>query len=106
MNREEILQKSRQENKNRDEMEQFTFDKAGQRACAVGGFVCLAIILFETFFAEQVNVSTWAVFLSMCGTMLLSKYFRLKKKHELIFGLAELALAAVFLVMHVIRIVR
>ena len=34
------------------------------------------------------------------------KYLRLKKKHELIFGLLQLALAAAFLVMYILRIVR
>ena len=106
MDREEILQKSRNENKNRDEMERSTFEKAGQTACAVGGFVCMIIIIIEAIFTGQVNCGTWAVYLSMTGTMLLVKYFRLKKKHELVFGAAELILAAIFLVMFVIRLVR
>ena len=106
MNREEILRKSRNENKNRDEMERSTFEKAGQTACAVGGFVCMIIIILEAIFAGQVNFGTWAVYLSMTGTMLLVKYFQLKKKHELIFGAAQLILAAIFLVMFVIRLVR
>ena len=105
MNREEILEKSRQENKNRDEMEKDALAKAGQKACAVGGLVCAAIIILEAIFAEQVNMSTWAVYLSMTGTMLLVKYLRLKKKHELVFGLIQLVLAAIFLVMYVVRLV-
>ena len=106
MDKEEILQKSRNENKNRDEMERSTYEKAGKTACAVGGFVCMIIILLEAIFTKQVNCGTWAVYLSMTGTMLLVKYFQLKKKHELIFGVAELILAAIFLVMFVIRLVR
>ena len=42
----------------------------------------------------------------MTGTMLLSKYRRLHKKHELYFGLAQLALAAVFFVMYVLKLAR
>lgn len=106
MNREEILERSRKENKNQDEMEKDALAKAGQRACAIGGLVCMVIILLETIFAESVNVSTWAVYLSMTGTMLLVKYLRLKKKHELIFAVIQLILAAVFFVMYVIRLVR
>ena len=105
MNREEILEKSRKENKNQDEMERDALAKAGQRACAVGGLVCMVIILFEAMFTSQVNFSTWAVYLSMTGTMLMVKYLRLKKKHELIFGMLQLALAAAFLIMYVVRIV-
>jgi len=106
MNREEILERSRKENKNQDEMEKDALAKAGQRACAIGGLVCMVIILLETIFAESVNVSTWAVYLSMTGTMLLVKYLRLKRKHELIFAVIQLILAAVFFVMYVIRLVR
>ena len=106
MNREEILEKSRQDNRNRDEMEKDALIRAGQQACAVGGLVCGAVILLEAIFAKQVSLSTWAVYLSMTGTMLLVKYFRLKKKHELVFGLAELALAAVFFIMYAVRLAR
>lgn len=106
MNREEILERSRQENKNRDEMERDAMARAGQKACAVGGMLCAVIIILEAFFAKQVNMSTWAVYLSMTGTMLMVKYMHLKKKHELAFGLMQLALAAVFFIMYVIRLVR
>ncbi len=106
MNKEEILEKSRQENKGRDEMERDAFAKAGQTACAVGGIVCALVIIFEAIFARQVNFSIWAVYLSMTGTMLLTKYRRLGKKHELIFGACQLILAAIFLAMYVIRLVR
>ena len=106
MNRDEILEKSRKENKNQDEMERDALAKAGQRACTVGGIVCMVVILVEAIFTGSVNFSTWAVYLSMTGTMLMVKYLRLKKKHELIFGLLQLALAAAFLIMYIVRIVR
>ena len=106
MNREEILERSRSENKNHDEMELAALAKAGQRACAVGGLVCAAFIIIEAFLAKKVSCSIWAVYLSMTGTMLLTKYFKLGKKHELVFGLMQLVLAAVFFVMYVIELVR
>lgn len=109
MNKDEILERSRKENKNQDEMERDAFAKAGLRACGVGGLVCAFIILLEAIFdklGNQVTAATWAVYLSMTGTMLLMKYVRLKKKHELIFGVLQIALAIIFLVVYVIRLVR
>ena len=106
MSKEEILAKSREENKKRDEMEQAVFVKAGQQACAVGGIVCMVIIILEAIFAKEVNTSIWAVYLSITGTMLLMKYRGLRKKHELIFGLIQLGLAVCFLVMYIIKLVR
>ena len=106
MNRDEILEKSRQENRGRDEMERDAAARAGQKACAVGGLVCAAIIVLETIFAGRVNVSTWSVYLAITGTMLVVKYYRLKKQRQLIFGAAELVLAVVFFVMYVLQLVR
>ena len=106
MNRDEILERSRNEYKKRDEMEQNAIEISGYRACAVGGLVCAVIIIAEAFLADKVNWSTWAVYLSMTGTMLLMKYIRLKKKHELIFGSLQLALAAFFLVTYLVSLVR
>ena len=106
MNKDEILERSRNENKKRDEMEQNTIEIAGHRACAVGGLVCAGIIIAEALLAENVNCSTWAVYLSMTGTMLLTKYKRLKKKHEFIFGLLQLFLAVFFLVTYLVRLAK
>ncbi len=106
MTKEEILAKSREENKNWDEMERFAYAKAGQRACAVGGLVCVIVILLESIFAARVSFSTWAVYLSMTGTMLLTKYLNLKKKHELIFGILQLALALLFLGAYAVQLAR
>ena len=106
MDKEEILARSRQENSRRDEMEADTFARSGQLATAVGGIVCMAVILLEGFIGGRVNYGAWAVYLSMAGSMLLGKYHRLGKKHELVFGIAELALAAAFFVMFVLQLVR
>ena len=104
MDREEILKMSRQENKDRDEREREALAKAGQKACGAGGILCGVIIILESILGEQVNMSSWAVYLSMAGTMLLVKYQYLGKKHELVLGLMQVALAAIFLVLHVLRL--
>ena len=104
MNREEILEISRKENKNRDEMEQRAFETADQKACAVGGIVCAVIALVEGFFGDGFNAGLFAIYLSITGTMLVGKYRTLGKKHELISGVIQLLLAAAFLVMHMIGI--
>ena len=104
MNREEVLERSRQENRKQDEMARDALARAGKLACAVGGLMCGLIIVLEAIFADRVNPAVWAVYLSMTGTMLTVKYARLKKKHDLVFGIAQLALAAAFLVMFIIQL--
>lgn len=105
MTKEEILEMSRAENKNQDERERDALAKAGRRASAVGGIVCAVIIILELIFTQQCSVGIWAVYLSITGTTLLVKYLHLKKKHELIFGIVQLVLAAAFLTLHIIRLV-
>lgn len=66
----------------------------------------MLLIVLEAIFAGDVSFGTWAVYLSMTGTMLLMKYRALGKKHELVFGLLQLSLAAVFLVVTALRLVK
>ncbi|MCR4949908.1 MAG: DUF6442 family protein [Solobacterium sp.] len=106
MNKEEILEMNRKENRNHDEMEQNTFAKAGLMASVAGGLVCMVIILLEAIFGKGVSFSTWAVYLTMSGTILLMKYRGLGKKHELFFAIAQLALAALFLILFIIGLVK
>lgn len=105
MDKEEILKRSRKENQNKDEMELAVFSKAGLRACGVGGIVCMAIILLESIFVDRINVSIWAVYLSMAGTMQLVKYQGFKKKYQLISAVLLLALALVFFVIYLVDLV-
>lgn len=104
MTKEEILAKSRADNKTRDEMEQSVFYKSGQTACAVGAAVCGLIMILEGVVKDNTRFDLWAVFLAMTGTMLVMKYKKLKKIYELIFGAAELVIAAVFLGIYIYRL--
>ena len=104
MNKEEILERSRQENKNMDERERDALARAGRVASGVGGLVCGVVLILEAIFAGQVGYAVWAVYLSITGTTLLVKFFRLRRVHELIFGLIELVLAAAFLVFYVLQL--
>ncbi|MBP5618233.1 MAG: hypothetical protein J6X61_03685 [Clostridia bacterium] len=104
MNKDEILERSRRENKNMDERERDALARAGRVASGVGGLVCGVILILEAIFAGQISYAIWAVYLSITGTTLLYKFLRLRRKHELIFGLIELALAAVFLVFYILQL--
>lgn len=107
MDREEILAKSRNENKGLDEREKASLKQAGSRAYAVGGMVCMAVILLSAVFdrfGSPATYAAWAVYLSMAGTTFVTKYGALQKKHELILGCFYLVLAAVFLVLFVLKL--
>ena len=106
MDREEILKRSRKDNEGRDEMERKVFTGSGQKACAVGGILCAFLVVLECFVRDSVNLGLCAVYMSMCGTMLLFKGIELKKKYELIGGVVQLVIAVALLIVHIIRILR
>lgn len=105
MNKEEILEKSRRENKGRDECERDALAQGGKIAAAVGGVVCAAVILLEAIFSDFASYSTWAVYLSMTGSVLLVKFAKMRKKHELIFGALQILLALVFFAIYITKLV-
>ncbi len=106
MDKNEILAKSREENKNQDEREKFAIAKASQNALAIGGIICAILLVFNAFYSKTVNFAVWGIYLTITGSSLLFKFVYLKKKHELIFGIFEIALAIMFFVMYVINEVK
>ncbi|MCR5653538.1 MAG: DUF6442 family protein [Ruminococcus sp.] len=106
MNKEEILAKSREENKNQDEREKLAIAKASQNALAVGGILCALMLIFNAIFCKTFNYAVWGIYLAITGSSLLFKFVYLKKKHELIFGLIEIGLAIMFIVFYVVNEVK
>ena len=108
MNKEEILAKSRAENKGTDEREKLVLIKAGQIAFTVGGVMCMLIALFNSILSmvdhggtrtdPKLNTMLWGIYLSMLGSLFLYKYIKLKKKHELFLAIALLTVALAGLV--------
>lgn len=98
MNKEEILKSSRADNAGTDERERAALTESNKIACIVGGLVCAVIIFYDAFVGRSQSFATWAVYLSITGTTLFVKYLKLGKKHELFFGLLQLALALAFLI--------
>ena len=103
MNKNEILEKSRQENKGTDLFEREAMNSASQKAIAVGGLLCMILSFGDVFLGRTFNYALWGIYLSMTGTTLLVKYFHLRKIHELIFGIIEIGLAIGFILLHFLR---
>lgn len=98
MSKEEILSKSRAENAGTDEREKAAIAYGNKIACIVGGLVCAVIIFYDAFIGRSQSFATWAVYLSITGTTFFVKYLKMGRKHELFFGLLQLASALAFLI--------
>lgn len=105
MDRDEILAKSRAENKNQDVYEQEVLKQAGQTAIVV------QMILAAVFFAIQVitgggiNWGLWALVVSSNMTFSWVKYIKLRRKSELGLAIAYTALVAVMSGYHICSLI-
>ena len=100
MDKDEILKRSRNENRGQDEMEREVDAKAGRQAAAVGLLACGLLFLTEQLIKGQTNYSAWIIYCVIMCTMELSRFFRLRKKHNLINGTIMLVCSVIFLVLY------
>lgn len=106
MDKNEILAKSREENKNQDEREKFAIAKASQKATFIGALVCCFFIILDIFLDNGIFYPVYSIYLAITGSTLLFKYCYLKKIHELIFGIIEILIAIGFIVLYILHEVK
>ena len=107
MDRNEILEKSRRENKGADEWELKVQTESGSIAGAVGAVICMAITLFCAIVDRHDHpaaLGAWAVMEAMMATRSLYQFAKLRKKSALVWGCLLLVLAIFFLMRLVISV--
>ena len=105
MNKENILESSRRENKNRDLVELEVTVQAGNIAGQVGAAVCVVLTIIFLIFTNTYFLSPWVVYFSILATNTLVKYASLKRKRDLIMTIFYLAMCLTFLAFFVLRLV-
>lgn len=96
MDKDEILAKSRAENRDRDFVEAEALAKANSAALHVGIIVCGTLSILHVIFLETIDFSAWTVYFSALTTVMIFKYVKLRKRHELVLGLFYGVCGAVF----------
>ena len=104
MEREEILEMSRRENKNRDFAELDVLFQAGNIAGRVGAGVCCLLSLVSHWIAGVVLYSPWVIYFSILGTHSLAKYARLRRGTDLALAVVYFLLCGLALVLFVLRL--
>lgn len=84
MDREEILEKSRKENKNKDIAELEVINQASTLAVRIGILVCCLISVAEVIATDQVNYACWMIYFSMLAAIFSVKCIKLRRKHEIL----------------------
>ena len=105
MNKDEILAKSRAENKNKDVYEQEVLNQASRSAVVVQ--MALATIFFVTqiFAGGGTNWGLWAIVFSANMTINWVKYIKLRRKYELVIAIAYAILVSVMSGYHIYNLV-
>ena len=104
MNKENILESSRRENKNRDLVELEVTVQAGNIAGQVGVAVCVVLTIIFLIFTNTYFISPWVVYYSILGTNTLVKYASLRRKSDLIRTIFYLALCLMFFVFFILQL--
>ena len=94
MTKEEILEQSRKENKNKDTYELEVQQTAATVAYFASFGLCVLVSATNWILARKVSAQVWIVFFGMLSVAFFVKFFKMKKLHELFVALGYLAIFA------------
>lgn len=103
MNKEEILERSRKENKNKDIYESEVNIKGGNIAATVGLTLATIIFVSEILLGFGINYGLYGVVFSVTGTANLYKALKLNKNKVL--PIFTLIMAAIFVAVHISNLI-
>ena len=101
MNKDEILAKSRAENKNRDVYEQEVLKQASRSAVVVQMVLAAIFFVTQIFVGGGPNWGLWAIVLSVSMTINWVKYIRLHRKYELAIAIVYTILVSIMSGYHI-----
>lgn len=108
MKKEEILKMSQKENEGKlDERELEAFGKASRVGMAVGGVICVILVIVSRFILDipELALAALMVYFSMKGSSDITLYKYLKTKSKLVCGILCIAFAVAFAVALAIKVV-
>ena len=97
MNKDDILAKSRAENRGSDEYEKFVLEKAGKLSSQAGLIMCCFIATYSVIRTDRMNNGCWAIYFSISATLYWTKYIHLRKRHELAMAVISTLAGLLFL---------
>ena len=98
MDKDEILERSRKEHKDMDFVELEVINKANIIANVVGVMVCGILTVIHAIVRESMDNRAWTVMFSILSTIMLVKFVKLRRRHELVIGLIYLFSTILFFV--------
>lgn len=105
MTREEILAKSRKENKNKDMVAYETEKLAGRAAVVVAALLCGILYFIQLCNGGGVNFALWAVVIAMQTTIYIVKAIRTRQKIKILLAILCTILTLCLSVVHTITVI-
>ena len=105
MNKEEILAKSRAENKNKDVYEQEVLKQASKGAVVVQLVLAAVFVVTQILVGEGLNWGLWALVFSANMTTYWVKYIKLRRNHELLMAVVYTILVSVMSGYHIYNLI-
>lgn len=105
MNRDEILAKSRAENKNRDVYEQEVLQQASKSAVVVQMALAAVFFVAQLLAGDGINWGLWALVFSGNMTIRWVKYAKLRRSGELWIAVGYTVLVAVMSGYHIVSLI-
>lgn len=93
VNKEEILNASRNENKNKDLAELAVVYQAGIHSARVGALMCCIISVLSSMLVHTLLYSPWVIYFSIITTQWLVRFIKAKRKSDLVLAILFLSLA-------------
>ena len=104
MNKEEILAKARQEGKGKDQADREAQKNGAWIAYIIGVILLIVVDTVNGFVLHNVNRGADFALFSMAFVLFLTKYLRLKRRHELIVTIVWGILALCMLVVWILQL--
>lgn len=105
MNKDEILAKSRAENKNQDVYEQEVLTQASKIAVIVQMILSAIFFVTQMCVGEGINWGLWALVFSSGMTIFWVKYIKLRRKHELVMAIFYTILVVIMSGYHIYNLI-
>lgn len=93
MKKDEILNASRKEHRNKDLVEMEVIYQAGNHAGRVGALVCCLLSLLSSMLAHTMLYSPWVIYFSIIATQWFVRFLKMKRKSDLVLAILFIILS-------------
>lgn len=104
MNKGEILERSRKENKNQDVYEKEVMKEGGNIGAVVAAILATIFFVIQIFLGEGMNYGLYAVVFSIPAAGFIVKAVRLKRKREVVAAILYAIAVLVFSAAHIYQL--